>query len=728
MSIELIPNAELRLVEGNQFDGNWTSSGNDPAYVVKLPVFRTRFILLCITAAAGSTADCQLYIDRGRGFREEDTWSAPVCSRTIIVVDAGSFGVPTKFRFDPASSPLTFRLSVHFFGSELELERHLNSVDVAISEASIVKLPRFKLRLPKLTRRKKENLKRYLDETYRLASEIAPIPHSDATEWLSIIVPVYNTNPTYLDDLLTSFRAQDQRGVELILVDDGSTSTPTITWLSNQKELEGLRLIRNAANGGIAVATNEALKVAKGTWATFLDHDDRIAPHALKVIKQALDARPDLQFLYTDEVVTNQHMVPTGLMLKPAYDPVLLTGVNYINHFSVYRMDRLREIGFLRLGFDGSQDYDLVLRYLASLSEHQVAHLSYPAYWWRCIETSYSHQFLDRATNNARKALVDRFTKDGVAVSVGPALTKTLHRVHFDSTQSQKPKVSIIIPSRDSYKLIKTILEGLYEKTSYPRFEILVVDNGSTDPTVDELYDLYRNTNDNFKVIRFNESFNFSRSVNKGIAESSGELLLLLNNDVEVLHPDWLQEMVSCFNFPNVGIVGPKLLFPNGTIQHAGVIVGFGGLAGHWFLGKPGNFGGPMNRLHLRNTLTAVTGAAMLVSRSCWHAVGEWDEKNFEIAYNDIDYCLRAQRAGYNVLWSPFATLIHHESISRGYEIGEEKLRRFEREKANLQLIHETESHVDSASHPAFGRNSSVPDIAPPFKLHGTRSRRVDPE
>jgi GT2 family glycosyltransferase len=219
--------------------------------------------------------------------------------------------------------------------------------------------------------------------------------------------------------------------------------------------------------------------------------------------------------------------------------------------------------------------------------------------------------------------------------------------------------------------------------------EVLIIDNGSTDQDVVSLYEGYASECANFSFYISDEEFNFSRAVNKGITLATGDHFLLLNNDIEVIEPGWLKEMVSCLAYEKTGIVGAKLLYPNNKVQHAGVIAGFGGLAGHWYLNNSANYGGPMNRLHVRNSMTCVTAALMLISGDCAKSIGAWDEENFVIAYNDVDYCLRAYKAGFRTIWTPFACLYHHESASRGSDMVGEKRKRFEREKDNLRRIHQ---------------------------------------
>ncbi|NLH82934.1 MAG: glycosyltransferase [Phyllobacteriaceae bacterium] len=530
-----------------------------------------------------------------------------------------------------------------------------------------------------------------------------------STPPISLIVPVYDTPTRYLDELVASVRGQRPGSWRLILSDDGSKSEATRAWLDAHAADADLTIVRNPVNGGIVAATNAGIAVATTPWIGFLDHDDALAPYALDRVVRALDAHPECRFLYTDEVVADDRLRPLDLFLKPAFDPVLLAGVNYVNHLSLYRRDRLLEIGALRPGFDGSQDYDLLLRYTAGLGPGECLHLPYPAYLWRRDGASFSARHLDRATAAARRALAEAHRRPHREVEVEGAVNPDLHRVRFDLDRDEWPLVSVVIPNRDAFELISQVLEGLIEKTDYPSLEIVVSDNGTTDPRVLALYESRAAGPVPFRAEIHPEPFNFSRSTNRGIALSKGSLILLLNNDIEVLEPNWLKEMVSCFDWPDTAIVGAKLLYPDRRIQHAGVIAGFGGLAGHWYIGQHENFPGPMGRLWVRQSMSVVTGACMLVSRAAFDRVGLLDEKDFAIAYNDVDLCLRAVAAGMRVVWTPFATLIHHESASRGSDETPANIERFRREQANLRRHHATDRYEDRALNPWYSKGTSTP-------------------
>jgi O-antigen biosynthesis protein len=727
LAINVNPNNDIEsLSEPDCSLPAWEVTGDDPAFKLKFEIFRPRFLVVQFHALGDDLLDPCIYVNRGSGFKERDAVFLKSGRHFALTADLGSFGTVRALRIDPCSRYAKLSFEARAFHTRREADAYLSTVqsDYAdIENVNLGPLPRFWFKVPAIFKSKHTAITRYSSTTYQLAKTTAPVATLSAQPWLSIVVPVYNAPPRYLEDILSSFKTQDQAGAELILSDDCSTSPETRAWLEAHRATEHVKVVFNAVNGGIAKATNSGLEQATGEWVTFLDHDDVVAPHALKTIRHALEEHPSAQFLYTDELIVDDELKPVGVMLKPAFDPVLLSGVNYINHFSLYRRDRLKALGCLRTGYDGSQDYDLLLRYLEGQPEETILHLPYPAYWWRRTEMTYSIMFIQKATDNARTSLTEYFARQGVLARIEPAISPTLHRPEFLTSDHDWPKISIIIPSKDGHDLIKRVLGDIFDKTDYPNYEVIVVDNGSTDQKVLDLYQDLAKRHPNFTADVVVEPFNFSRSINRGFRQATGDHYLLLNNDVEVIDAGWIKEMVSCLRYSNTGIVGAKLIFGNGTIQHAGVAVGFGGLAGHLFMNKPARFGGPMNRLHVRNSLTCVTGAVMLISGDCHRTLGDWDEDRFAIAYNDVDYCMRAHKAGFRIVWTPFATLYHHESLSRGAEEGKEKTERFDREKAHLRERHQTLSFEDPALNPNYSRDQSTPIVVVPTKLHAARHR-----
>lgn len=544
-----------------------------------------------------------------------------------------------------------------------------------------------------------------LDGIWALAKAMDPPPPPAGVE-ISFLAPIYNTPAEHLETLLGSF-LQQAPGAELILSDDGSTRTETLEWLIMQSARSNVTVLRNPENRGIAAATNAALERARGTWIGLIDHDDALAPHAIAQLRRAIRGMPMLQFLYTDEVIADAAMKPISTFLKPAFDPVLLSGVNYVNHLSLYRAERLRALGGLSGGFHGSQDYELLMRYCRGLTASEIAHLPYPAYVWRQHADSASHAGVEGAVAAARRALALHMAPTLGPIAIRPALQADLHRV--DPQDAPRPSISAIVPNRDSPKLISRVLADILEGSDRPD-ETIVVDNGSVDPETLALYRRYEDQG-NLRVDITPEPFNFARMVNRGAAMARSDTLLLLNNDIAVLEPGWLTEMTHCLRYPGVGIVGARLLYPDRRLQHAGVVLGLGGYAGHWFYKAAEDAPGPMGRLQVRNSMTVVTAACMLVTRACWEAVGGMDEETFAVAYNDVDLCARARAAGFGVVWTPFATLMHHESVSRGSDMFGAPAARFAREKAALAMRHGTADFEDPCYNPWWSRWHSEPRL-----------------
>lgn len=541
--------------------------------------------------------------------------------------------------------------------------------------------------------------------------------------WLSVVIPLYNTKKSHFEDLTASIQSQNLAGVEVILTDDGSNDVAHLDRLQRFENESNFSVLTSAQNTGIAANMNRGLAATHGRWVTFVDHDDMLAPHAISVLYLALQSAADqLQFLYTDEVLVDEVGKITGPAFKPAFDPILLSGMNYINHLSLYRRERLLAMGGFRSEFDGSQDYDAVLRYTKGLTDQQIAHLPYPAYFWRASPNSFSRAQNERSIQAARQTLRQHFANSGQDVTVGPALNPELHRVDFPVENDDWPSIAIILPSREKLSLITTILDGLYNNTDYPNFKVVVVDNGSQSAEVLGLYKDYEDKYpDGFSALVREETFNFARSVNRGIASVEADHYLILNNDVEVIDPLWLKELVSCLSYENVGIVGAKLIYEDHMLQHAGVIVGKSKLAGHWYLMERETTPGTLGRLRVRGAMSCVTGAVLLISGDCLKQIGPWDEEHFAVAYNDVDYCMRAHKAGLRLVWTPYARLYHHESLSRGSDHAKKNAERFGREKANLTRLHRTDIFKDPVHNPNFKFSGTVPKLKLTPDLHSPR-------
>ena len=433
--------------------------------------------------------------------------------------------------------------------------------------------------------------------------------------------------------------------------------------------------MRRTENGHISAASNDALRLASGDFVALLDHDDELAPTALYFVAYALNENRDLQLLYSDEDKLDEQNRRCEPYFKSDWNPELFLAQNFLSHLSVYRTDLVRRVSGFRLGFEGSQDYDLTLRCVEQIRPEQIKHLPWVLYHWRMADesTASSSTAKPYAQQAARRAVQEHLDRAGIAANVGLSHGVYLQTKYAPPTQ--RPLVSILIPTRDQVASLQRCLDGIFHKTDYPAYELIVLDNQSYDPEALEFLAALKNR-DRVRVERIEGSFNYSQLNNRGVQLSGGHFIALLNNDVEVINDDWLSEMVSRAMRPEVAMVGARLWYPNSTIQHAGVILGAGGIAGHAHLGLRRFHPGYFSRAHLAQDLSAVTAACALVKRDAYMQIGGFDE-NLAVTFNDVDFCLRLRQAGYRIVWTPDAQLIHHESTSRGVEDSTPKQTRF---------------------------------------------------
>lgn len=512
---------------------------------------------------------------------------------------------------------------------------------------------------------------------------------------ISVVVPVYNTPEAVLRAMIASVENQLYDRWELCIADDASTLPHVAPLLRECAARDGrIKVATRPVNGHICAATNTALGLAGGAYVAFLDHDDLLAENALYEVAAAIGAHPEAALFFSDEDKIDSAGRRSTPYFKPRFSRDLLLGQNVVNHLSVYRRALVEELGGLREGFEGSQDYDLALRAVDAVGAGRVRHIPAVLYHWRQDERSntFSQAQLDRCLDSARRAIQESLDRARVlgrdggrrAVVEPNPLAPGWNRVRW-ALPEPAPLVSVIIPTRDRADLLETCITGLLERTAYRNIEILIVDNGSVEPATHELLDRYRR-DARFRVLTIGGAFNYSALNNAAAAEARGEVLLLLNNDIDVIGPDWLSEMVSLATRDGIGVVGAKLLYADGRIQHAGVALGAGtfedgpGVAGHIGLlrarADPGYFG----QYALTRDVAAVTGACLAIRKAVFDEVGGLDAVNLKVAFNDVDLCLRVREAGYRVLWTPFAELFHLESVSRGADTDGEKRRRFEGE------------------------------------------------
>jgi glycosyltransferase involved in cell wall biosynthesis len=476
---------------------------------------------------------------------------------------------------------------------------------------------------------------------------------------ISILMPAYNSPVQYFHKAIESVLNQYYPYWELCVCDDGSPEPHTRETLQKYAAADHrIKVAYSEKNGGIAAATNRALEMATGEFVGFLDHDDELTPDALLEVVSVLQ-HADADLVYSDEDKLDTAENRCDAFAKPAWSPDLLLSTMYTCHFSVYRKEIVDRIGGLREGFDGSQDYDLALRFTEQTE--RIAHIPKILYHWRKLEGSAaaSYQAKPYAYDAAGKALNEALRRRKLQGEVVPMPTFGFFRIKRRLVTAGK--VSIIIPTRDKVDLLKRCIDSIEERTDYGNFEITVVDNGSRHQ--ETLNYLKRCGH---RVIRDDSPFNFSGLNNLGASHSDGEYLLMLNNDTEVISTEWLCALLEQAQRPEVGAVGAKLLYPDGSIQHCGVVLGIGGVAAHshqnWVIGDEGGY---FNFPNIIRNYSAVTGACLMTRRSLFDEMGGLNDSDLAESFNDVDYCLRLRKKGYLIVYTPFSILYHHESASR---------------------------------------------------------------
>lgn len=498
----------------------------------------------------------------------------------------------------------------------------------------------------------------------------------------SIILPTYNTPEQYLRSCLDSVIDQTYPHWELCIADDASVKVHVRRVLEEYSARDRrIRVAYRLENGHISAASNTALAMATGDYIVLLDHDDTLAAHALYANALAIQRQPRAQLIYSDEDKLDENGDRCDPFFKPDWSPDLLYSQNYIAHLGVYSKKLIDRVGGFRSGFDGSQDYDLVLRCMAAISRQaEIVHIPLVLYHWRIStnSTASGHDQKNYASEAARKGLLQHF--DAHYPNTKVSITAPgVYRHHWPLPDPQ-PLVSLVIPTRDGHDHLKICIESILEKTTYHSYEILLIDNQTTcAQTLRLMAQLPEVSRGRVKILPYDKAFNYSAINNHAASCAQGSLIGLVNNDIEVINGDWLSEMVSHAIRPEIGCVGAKLYYPDGTLQHCGVVLGIGGVAGHSHKYFPGASSGYFSRLRTVHNVSAVTGAALLVRKETFDRVGGLDEK-LEIAFNDVDFCLRIGQLGLRNLWTPYAELYHHESKTRGVEDTPEKRARFMRE------------------------------------------------
>ena len=494
---------------------------------------------------------------------------------------------------------------------------------------------------------------------------------------ISVLVPAYRTPEFFLKQMMESVLLQTYPYLELCIADGSGTDDSVEKVVKEyQKKDPRVRYRRLEKNEGIAGNTNAAIEMATGEYLALFDHDDLLSPNALFEVASAIE-KEKADVIYTDEdKVTSdlkEHFQPH---FKPDFNPDLLCANNYICHLFVVKRSLALKLGGQDPAYDGAQDYDFIFR--CTENAEKIVHVAKILYHWRVHQASTADNPSSKlyAFDAGKRAIEAHLARIGAKAEVSHTKDLGFYRVKYQVQGN--PMVSIVIPNKDEKETLKKCLESIWKKTSYPNYEIILVENNST---TQEIRDYYKELDgkERVRVVYWEKEFNYSAINNFGVSYAKGEYILCLNNDITVISPDWLEELLANCQRPEVGIVGARRYYPDNTIQHAGIVLGMGGCAGSLFVGLARSRGGYLHKAALQQDLSAVTAACFMVKKEVFEKVGGFEEK-LAVAFNDVDFCLKVRHAGYLVVYDPYAELYHHESKTRGYENTEAKKRRFQEE------------------------------------------------
>ncbi len=559
----------------------------------------------------------------------------------------------------------------------------------------------------------------------------AHIARMAARALISVIMPAHATPEPLIRAAIASVQAQLYPHWELCIADDGSPGEALWTLLEDEARRDPrIRIVRRPVNGHIAAATNSALALATGEFVAFLDHDDLLSEHALYHVAAHLQAHPDHDLIYSDEDKIDDHGTRSQPYFKTAWNAELMLGQNMVNHLAVYRRSLVEALGGLREGFEGAQDHDLALRASERAGAARIGHIPWVLYhWrWRGRQGSFSRRWMATCAASARRAVQDHLERTGqmgATASNQPGAAQWLRVRRAIPTPA--PHVTIIVPTRDRTDLFSRCAEGVLGGTDYAPLDLLVVDNASVEPETLALFQRLR-ADPRVTILRDDGPFNFARLMNRAVAEAKGEIIILLNNDISMIDPGWLTELVSHAVRPGVGAVGARLLYPDGSVQHGGVILGVGGdrkVAGHLHVGAQGDHAGYQGHLALTRNVSAVTAACLAMRKAVYDEVGGMDAQHLAVAFNDVDLCLKVREAGYDIVWTPFAELYHHESASRGSDLAPEAAERFQAEVVVMRERWGPVLDADPFYGPVFDkayanyRPGHPPDRAAPWRSLG---------
>lgn len=498
------------------------------------------------------------------------------------------------------------------------------------------------------------------------------------TPLISIVVPTYNTKPDFLKAMIESVRNQTYSNWELCIADGASTNQDTINMLKEYEKIDNrIKVKYLKENYMISGNTNEGLKLVSGDYVALLDHDDLLTENALYEYIVVLNKDKDYEFIYSDEdKIDEKELEYFGPHFKQDWAPDTLRSYNYITHFSVFSKTLLEKAGDFNSEFDGSQDFDIILRLTENAKK--VYHIPKILYHWRVHNgsTAAGIDVKPYAIEAGRRAIEEHLKRKGIKGIVKRGNFSGCYKVEYEIVGN--PKVSIIIPNKDQAKTLKKCVDSILQKSTYKNYEIIIVENNSVEPQTTKYYEQI-SKNDKVKIVKWDKEFNYAAINNFGVKQASGDYILLLNNDTEVIKSKWIEELLMHAQMNDVGIVGGKLYYPDDTIQHAGIVVGVNGVADHIGKGFGRYENGHMGRLLIKQNVSAVTGACLMIRKNVYEEVGGLTEE-FAVAFNDIDLCMKVREKGYNIVFNPYVELYHYESKSRGLEDTPEKLERFNKE------------------------------------------------
>lgn len=519
---------------------------------------------------------------------------------------------------------------------------------------------------------------------------------------ISIVIPVYNVGKKYLSECIDSILQQTYQNFEICLADDNSKDIETINTLKEYEQRDKrVKVVYRSENGHISKATNDAISMASGEFIGLMDNDDLLAKNALYEVVKVLNDNKYIDMIYTDEDKMDLNGERRDPHFKPDFSPDSLLSSNYICHFTVLRKSIVEKIGGFRVGYEGSQDHDLFLRFTEQTDN--IYHICKVLYHWRMIpgSTAESIDSKNYAVERGRQSVEDALHRRGINANVTVHPEIPYYMIEY--LYNKEPKISIIIPTKDHAQITRECLSSIFEKTSYQNYEVILMNNRSDEKETLDLFEEFKKKYSNFKVKDANFEFNYSKINNIAVEDCDSDYILLLNNDTKVITENWLQIMVGYAMQKHIGTVGCKLLYPDDTVQHGGMVIGAGGIANHAMIGEARNSYGIYARLAIPYNYSGNTAACLMVSRKIYKSVGGLDE-TLKVAFNDVDFNLKVVQAGYYNIFLPQVELYHFESKSRGLDTTTEKYKRFIDEQYYMHKKWKKELQYD----PMYNKNFSL--------------------